>query len=128
MVGLIWFVQIVHYPLLAAVGTDQFPRYEAQHQQLTTYVVMPVMLLELATAIALIPYSRSGNKLLPWIGLTLLLVIWVSTWALQVPAHNALASAFSAEHHQRLVLTNWVRTIAWTGRGAILILLVSRRL
>ena len=59
MVGLIWFVQIVHYPLFAGVGADQFSQYEQQHQQLTTYVVMPVMLLELATAIALIPYSPS---------------------------------------------------------------------
>lgn len=27
MVGVIWFVQIVHYPLLEKVGTDRFSTY-----------------------------------------------------------------------------------------------------
>ena len=47
MVGLIWFVQIVHYPLYANVGREQFPEYEALHNRLTTWVVGPAMLLEM---------------------------------------------------------------------------------
>ena len=37
MVGLIWFVQIVHYPLYANVGREQFPEYEALHNRMTTW-------------------------------------------------------------------------------------------
>ena len=54
MVGLIWFVQIVHYPLLAQVGRDGFRRYEMDHQRLTTWVVAPLMLTELTTAFLMI--------------------------------------------------------------------------
>ena len=39
MVGLIWCVQIVHYPLFAEVGKDGFAAYEAAHSSLITAVV-----------------------------------------------------------------------------------------
>ena len=45
MVGLIWFVQIVHYPLMAQVGRDSFAHYEASHTARTTWVVAPLMLV-----------------------------------------------------------------------------------
>ncbi|NIP85737.1 MAG: hypothetical protein GTO03_09310, partial [Planctomycetales bacterium] len=54
MAGLIWFVQIVHYPLFAAVGEGEFPAFERKHQRLTTCVVAPLMLAELATAAGLV--------------------------------------------------------------------------
>jgi hypothetical protein len=36
LVGLIWFVQVVHYPLLAQVGTGEFVAYAASHGQAWT--------------------------------------------------------------------------------------------
>jgi uncharacterized membrane protein len=128
MTGLIWFVQIVHYPMFSSVGDDQFVDYEARHQRLTTYVVMPVMLVELATAILLVSMSSPGNRVLPWIGLVLLIIVWLSTWALQVPAHNALQAGFSSAEHNKLVTTNWIRTVAWTGRIAVLCAMIHRLL
>jgi hypothetical protein len=40
MTGVIWFVQVVHYPLMARVGAAGFPDYEAAHARLTGYVVV----------------------------------------------------------------------------------------
>lgn len=71
MVGLIWFVQIVHYPLYANVGREQFPEYETLHNQLTTRVVGPVMLVEMATAVVYLRYSPGGSTSLAWLGLGL---------------------------------------------------------
>jgi hypothetical protein len=116
MTGLIWFVQVVHYPLFAAVGREQFAQYEQAHAALTTYVVGPVMLLELGTAI-LLAYLRPGAA--SYIGLALLAVIWASTAFLQVPKHNALQHGFDAETHAALVKTNWIRTVCWTARSAL---------
>jgi hypothetical protein len=123
MVGLIWFVQIVHYPLFAAVGKEEFKEFEQAHQRLTTWVVAPVMLLELATAVALVALIPPVQQALSWMGLFLLAVVWISTWLLQVPAHTALAAGFTLEAHRRLVITNWIRTIAWSGRGLIILTL-----
>ncbi len=45
MTGLIWFVQIVHYPLFARVlrntAPDAFRAYEASHANRTSFVVFP---------------------------------------------------------------------------------------
>ena len=60
MVGVIWFVQVVHYPLFAKVGSEGFAPYSKTHSRLTSYVVGPPMLLEAATAIVLVFYSPEG--------------------------------------------------------------------
>ncbi|MDP9439422.1 MAG: hypothetical protein M3P49_11875, partial [Actinomycetota bacterium] len=54
MVGLIWFVQIVHYPLFASVGRGGFAEYSRAHSRLTGLVVGPPMLIEAGTAVALV--------------------------------------------------------------------------
>jgi hypothetical protein len=121
LVGLIWTIQIVHYPLFAAVGVDRFVAYEASHTRLITWVVGPVMLVEAATAglfVAMRPASIPAW--IPWTGLGLVILIWISTAILQVPDHAKLANGFDAAAHAHLVGTNWLRTIAWTARGVIL--------
>ena len=126
MVGLIWFVQIVHYPLYANVGREQFREYEALHNRLTTWVVGPAMLLEMVSAVALLRYAPNGSTSLAWLGLGLLIVIWISTATLSVPAHNLLTAGFSGAAWQQLVSTNWIRTGAWSMRGVIVMVLTFR--
>lgn len=50
MVGLIWFVQVMHYPLSAAVGSDGFVRYERLHQRRTSLAVGPLMAVQLVSS------------------------------------------------------------------------------
>ena len=120
MVGLIWFVQVVHYPLFAAVGADEFVAYEQAHQRRTAYVVGPPMAVEGVTALVLLVAAPDGvGPLLPWLGAALLAVIHASTVFLQVPAHAALAQSPDRRTIDRLVRTNWIRTIGWTARGAV---------
>lgn len=126
MVGLIWFVQIVHYPLFAQVGREQFAQYEWLHQARTAQVVGPLMLTEALTATLLLlsdltPPARN----LAWIGMALLVVIWLSTVLLQVPLHRRLAAGYDSRSAARLVSSNWLRTIAWTLRGFIAMSLLS---
>ncbi len=128
MIGLIWFVQIVHYPLYAKVGREQFPEYEALHNRLTTWVVGPAMLMEMVTAVALLRYTSNGSTSLAWLGLGLLIVIWSSTAALSVPAHDVLTAGFSAEAWEKLVSTNWIRTAGWSLRGVIVMMITYRSL
>ncbi|MFN0133352.1 MAG: hypothetical protein ACKVW3_12600 [Phycisphaerales bacterium] len=127
MVGLIWFVQVVHYPLMGAVPPHAFSAYATSHQRRTTWVVGPVMLIEVSSALLLVraPQENFTGTMLPWIGLALLVLIWVSTFAVQVPLHARLASGFDRAVWSRLVATNWVRTIAWTVRGIIALLLLG---
>jgi uncharacterized membrane protein len=122
MVGLIWLVQIVHYPLFAQVGDKTFWAYHRRHSQLITFIVAPLMLLELATGLLL--WFRAPFHPF-WILNTLgLAILWGSTALWQVPLHKQLTVAdgtarLALIHH--LVASNWLRTIVWSLRGAFLI-------
>jgi hypothetical protein len=128
MTGVIWFVQVVHYPLFDAV-CGEFAAYHKRHSSLTTWVVGPPMLVEAATAALLIffaPSSVAPGML--WTGLALVVVTWISTAALQVPCHNLLAKSFASPCHKRLVITNWLRTAAWTTRSGLMLWIVGSSL
>ena len=119
MTGLIWFVQVVHYPLFATVGAPAFPAYHAAHTRLTTLVVAPRMLAEAALAGWLVAV-RADEAWVVWTGAALLAVVWLATFGLSVPRHNWLAAhGADAEVVRTLVATNWVRTIAWTARAGL---------
>lgn len=122
MAGLVWFVQLVHYPLFARVGPDGFARYEAEHTRRTTWLVAPLMLAEAATALVLLVADPSP---LTVAGALLLGVVWLSTALVQVPLHRRLERGFDVEAHRRLVRSNAVRTAAWTGRAAIALALLA---
>ena len=126
MVGLIWFVQIVHYPLMGRVGKEAFPAYADAHSRRTSFVVGPPMLAEAATTVLLIPL-RPESVTLPQalLGAVLLAVAWLSTYFLQVPCHRALGAGFDASVHRFLVRSNWIRTAAWSARGALVLYLVA---
>jgi hypothetical protein len=126
MTGLIWFVQIVHYPLFAVVGTHQFWHYQRAHSRFTSWVVGPIMLIEAATAVGLVSFAPQAVPVwAAWSGVGLVAVIWLSTVALQIPCHSSLAVGFDAMTHERLVRTNWIRTVGWTLRSTLVLVLVG---
>jgi len=126
MVGLIWFVQIVHYPLFDRVGIQAFDTYESHHTRLTGWVVAPPMLLELLTALLLIWFRPATiPAFVVWLGLTLLAVIWLSTAFIQVPLHNSLSLGFDPKAYRKLVKSNWLRTVAWSARGLLVLGMVA---
>ena len=120
MAGLIWFVQVVHYPLFSAVGKDDFVTYETAHINLTSRVVGPIMAVEGITALIIPGLNRSwSGMILPGFGLVLLAVIHASTVLLQVPAHRTLASGYRRDAARRLVTSNWIRTVGWSTRTVV---------
>lgn len=123
--GLIWFVQVVHYPLFAAVGAAQFVAYERAHCRRVSFVVLPAMLAELVLAVGLCWQAPPAWSILAWLGLSLLAVVWSSTFLLQVPCHDRLAQQPDRRTMQRLVATNWLRTIAWSLRAGVAVVLLT---
>ena len=127
LTGLVWFVQVVHYPLLRAIAPPDLPAYEAGHQRRTGVVVAPAMLLELATAVASLRWRPPQlSATWAWGGLTLLGVVWASTAFVQVPLHDALERGHDAERIRLLVRSNWVRTVCWTARAGLLAWALAR--
>ena len=113
MAGVIWLIQVVHYPVLGEVGKDSIVRISVKHQKLITRVVVPAMVLEaLATGYLFLLIPQKA--LLPSVFACLLLMLASLVTAFKaVPLHSRIARG---ESHliSELLRVNWVRTAAWT--------------
>ena len=121
LLGLAWFVQLVHYPLFGLVGPEHFARYEEDHVRRVTWIAAPLMLLEAGSALGLLlrrPDCVPAGA--AWAGAALVGVVWGSTFLLQVPAHTRLSTGFDPRTAAWLVSSSWVRTGAWTARAALI--------
>ena len=119
MTGVIWFVQVVHYPLFSMVPPDSSAHYARENQRRTSVVVGPPMAVEGLATIWLFVVPPTGlSRVVPAISGLVLAVVLVSTVLVQVPRHARLAEAtdavtITATVH-RLVSGNWVRTVGWS--------------
>lgn len=126
MTGLVWFVQIVHYPLLHRVGSSGFGSYETEHTRRTSPIVAPVMLFELGSGIWLALGGAVGvSSSLLLANVVLLAAIWGSTFVLQAPTHRKLARRFSAASVDHLISTNWIRTASWSLRALLIVFILQ---
>jgi len=112
MVGLIWFVQLVHYPSFRFVD-DGFAAFHNHHTFKTGIIVMPVMVVEVTTSGWLWSLSNSWLTVNS-IGFYAVIAIWVTTAVFHLPLHNALNKAKDEAAINKLVATNWIRTVLWT--------------
>ena len=119
LTGLIWLVQLVHYPGFASVDADQFNSFHAMHSTRITLIVAPLMVVELLASVAWC--FDDPRRFTAFVGLGLVAMIWASTAFLQVPLHNQLSSGMSASVIDRLVRTNWIRTLAWSARSVLVV-------
>lgn len=130
MVGVAWFVQVVHYPLFAMVGRSEFGAYHEEHSRRTGFVVIAPMAVELGSSIWLAfdpPLATGGEPMgaLALAGAVLAVATWVVTFAWSVPRHERLGRGFEAGAHRSLQASNLTRTIAWTAHGAVVIAMLA---
>ena len=127
MTGVIWFVQHVHYPLLAQVEMGQAVAVAEEHQRRTGHVVALPMAVEGLTTLALLAQQPAGvTWFLPWIGAFLLAVALGCTVFLSVPLHAKMATNPDARVGAKLVATNWPRTFAWSLRAVVCVVMVAQ--
>ncbi len=131
MAGLIWFVQLVHYPLFLRADPATFVAFETEHAHRVTWIAFPLMTAELGSALLML-WSRFRPVLVSpsqaVLSLALVLLTWASTVCLQIPLHNRLHRGFDRAALERLLATNWLRTVSWTARAALLAFWVTRLL
>ena len=114
MVGLIWIIQLVHYPSFHWVDESRFSRFAQFHSSSISKIVMPVMIVELLTGLILIV---NYEEIMMQFNLVALILIWLVTMFLSVPCHKKLAEGYNPETVDSLVSSNWLRTILWSIRG-----------
>ena len=119
MAGLIWVIQVVHYPLFDRVAPDRFVDFEAEHARRITLVLAGPMPLQLVLALWLAASPPGGvGRGLVLVNLAAVGLALVVTAAVSAPLHGVLGRGFDPAAHRRLVATNLVRTAAWTAAAA----------
>ncbi len=125
MLGGIWIIQIIHYPLFSLVGKENFINYELQHIQKTSFVIALPMLFELISFGGLLYFSNSFRQSkFFWVSGFLIVIIWLVTFIVSVPQHNILSLGYNQKAIDLLVKSNWIRTICWSLRVILLIPLI----
>lgn len=115
MTGIIWLVQIVIYPSFQHALSADFHKH---HVKSIGPIVAPLMTIELIALICLLLQYQD------WILISsaaCLVVIWISTFFIQVPIHNHIRQNMTISAIKRLILTNWIRTIFWTLKSILLL-------
>ncbi len=117
MIGLIWVVQLVHYPSFHFVDRNRYELFQDFHMRNISWIVFPIMSVELITGILLIqsPVFGHSNKLF-FISMILLALIWFLTATLFISIHKNLSNGYNKNIIYRLVNLNWLRTILWSLR------------
>ena len=120
MVGVVWFCQVVHYPLFASVGEEGFTRYHELHSTRVTWLIAVPWLTELVCASWLVLERPAGVS--PWlavVGAVLAFATVAITALVQGRAHTRLAGGFDADGIRSLVRGNGPRTLVWTAHAVV---------
>ncbi len=123
MTGVIWVIQIVHYPSFHFIEKELYTAFQKFHMKKISIIVIPIMLAELITAMILFLDKSSKSPFLI-ISLVILFLIWLMTGVFFSKAHNELITGYQELVVNQLVVMNWVRTLLWTLRLLLLICFV----
>lgn len=121
MTGVIWLVQVLVYPNFRFIDRQKFGDFHQFHRSRITWVVAPLMSMELASGIWMLYKQQSDFYLFNLISIVFL---WAFTALVNVPIHNKLESN-KFEKKDALVFSNWPRTIAWTLRSLVWFFVIS---
>lgn len=127
MFGVIWVIQLVHYPAFAYAEAGSFARLHQLHTTGISLLVVPLMLAELGAAVGLCVLP-DNVQLWQWVLLGLVLLLWLSTFLLQVPLHSQLGQRLDPQIVHKLVQTNWIRTVLWSVKALIVGWMVWKQL
>jgi hypothetical protein len=115
LTGIIWTVQVVHYPLMAQVGADEHVAYAKAHAPRMAAVVMLPWSVQGASVAWLLTVRPDGVAFAAIAAAAVAAATTVVvTLVASIPAHGQLQHGPDAVAHRRLVRSNWLRTAAWT--------------
>ena len=119
MTGVIWVIQIVHYPSFHFIEKELYTAFQKFHMNKISIIVMPIMLAELITGIMLF-LDKSFKSPFLIISIIILVLIWLITGVFFTKAHNELIAGYQELVVNQLVAMNWIRTLLWTLRLLLL--------
>ena len=119
MTGVIWVIQIVHYPSFHFIEKELYTAFQKFHMNKISIIVIPIMLAELITGMMLF-LDKSAKSPFLIVSFVILVLIWLITGVFFSKAHNELMTGYQELVVNQLVVMNWIRTLLWTLRLLLL--------
>jgi hypothetical protein len=112
MLVLIWMVQLLIYPGFKYFEREQLIIWHAKYTRNMTFIVMPLMLIQLL----LHSYTTyMGFNLIQLLTLVLVILSWILTFTIFVPLHQKISNnRFEKQDLLHLDSFNWWRTTIWS--------------
>ena len=121
MVGVIWIIQLLHYPAFHFIDKANYSAFQDFHMNRVSYIVVPIMITELASGalvVLILPKFFLFN-----ISMVILAIIWIITFLFFTKLHQSLTFGYNEASVNKLVRLNWFRTVLWTVRILILFMM-----
>lgn len=132
MVGLIWTVHVLHYPLFKYVGDETYVEFQQAHVDRIGPLLFIPWLTEGVTLLAVLGTAFIGDRrdlrVPTAINAVAMAIVLVISGFWSAPAHGELSDGFDPDVHNRLMTANFVRTLAWTVCGAMAVWMLIRTL
>ncbi len=117
LVALIWLVQLIIYPGFHRIPTQDFGTYHRWYATRISFVVLPLMMGEIVFLLGW--WWVGADRSAVFVATLAVFAVWLSTFGLQVPIHERLQNGKDVALIRRLVLTNWIRTAAWSIKALV---------
>ena len=115
MFGVIIVTQVVNYPLLLDFLRSDIKNLHNSYVNKISKIVIPSMFLELLIAL----YLVYNGTYLSYINFGLLIIIYISTFFIQVPIHDNIKYNANMSLFKKLIFSNWIRTFCWLFKSVV---------
>ena len=120
MVAIIWIVQILHYTTFIFINKKQYTDFQQFHMNKISYIIVPIMVVELFSGLGIL-FIIQKQQISFYVSFALLILIWMITGLLFTKYHSDLSKKYNEETILQLIRFNWIRTLFWTIRFALLL-------
>ena len=118
-----WFKKYSNYiewPYIF-IDIEKFVEFHKFHTKNISFLVIPLMIIEVVISIIICYFYFS---ILSLINLSLVALIWIITFLLQVPSHNKLSTGKSIAEIEKLVSGNVFRVYLWFFKAIVSTLII----
>ena len=121
LLGLILVIHFVHYKSFNFIDIEKFVEFHKFHTKNISFLVIPLMIIEVVISIIICYFYFS---ILSLINLSLVALIWITTFLLQVPSHNKLSTGKSITEIEKLVSGIVFRVYLWVFKAIVSTLII----
>ena len=113
MTVLIWLVQVLIYPNFRLISESDFQEFHKRHCDRIAFLVAPMMAQIFLVAGVILKGARTPEWIFHAASIGL---VFAFTALFSVPAHNRLGRGKDLPSIDRLIRTNWARTLLWSAQ------------